>query len=53
MPILESKLSPRAANFVANADKMRALVDDLKDKVAQAALGGGEKARAKHTAPCN
>ncbi|WP_047248351.1 carboxyl transferase domain-containing protein [Chromobacterium subtsugae] len=50
MPILESKLSPRAADFVANADKMRALVDDLKQKVAQAALGGGEKARAKHTA---
>ncbi|MDE1712394.1 carboxyl transferase domain-containing protein, partial (plasmid) [Chromobacterium amazonense] len=50
MPILESKLSPRAADFVANADKMRVLVDDLKDKVAQAALGGGEKACAKHTA---
>ncbi|UTH72921.1 carboxyl transferase domain-containing protein [Chromobacterium sp. IIBBL 290-4] len=50
MPILESKLSPRAADFVANADRMRALVDDLKQKVAQAALGGGEKARAKHTA---
>ncbi|OBU87543.1 carboxyl transferase domain-containing protein [Chromobacterium subtsugae] len=50
MPILESKLSPRAADFVANTDKMRALVDDLKQKVAQAAWGGGEKARAKHTA---
>jgi 3-methylcrotonyl-CoA carboxylase beta subunit len=29
---------------------MRALVDDLKQKVAQAALGGGDKAREKHTA---
>ncbi|OHX14553.1 methylcrotonoyl-CoA carboxylase [Chromobacterium sphagni] len=50
MPTIESKLSPRAADFLANADKMRALVGDLKQKVAQAALGGGDKARAKHTA---
>ncbi|OQS31701.1 carboxyl transferase domain-containing protein [Chromobacterium haemolyticum] len=50
MPILESKLSPRAADFQANADKMRALVADLHDKVAKAALGGGDKARAKHAA---
>lgn len=49
MPILESKL-PRAADFQANADKMRALVADLRDKVAKAALGGGDKARAKHAA---
>ncbi|WP_024303425.1 carboxyl transferase domain-containing protein [Pseudogulbenkiania sp. MAI-1] len=50
MPTLESKLSPRSAEFQANADKMRALVADLKDKVAKAALGGGDAARAKHTA---
>ncbi|KJV28303.1 methylcrotonoyl-CoA carboxylase [Aquitalea magnusonii] len=50
MPVIESKLSPRAPDFQANADKMRALVDDLKQKVAQAALGGGDKAREKHTA---
>lgn len=50
MPILESKLSPRAADFQANTDKMRALVADLRDKVAKAALGGGDKARAKHAA---
>lgn len=49
MPIIESKLSPRAPDFQANADKMRALVDDLKQKVATAALGGGDKARDKHT----
>ena len=29
---------------------MRALVADLRDKVAKAALGGGDKARAKHAA---
>jgi 3-methylcrotonyl-CoA carboxylase beta subunit len=50
MPTLESKLSPRAAEFQTNAEKMRALVADLKEKVAQAALGGGEATRAKHTA---
>ncbi len=50
MPIIESKLSPRAPDFQANADKMRALVDDLKQKVATAALGGGEGPRAKHVA---
>ena len=50
MPIIESKLSPRAPDFQANADKMRTLVDDLKQKVAKAALGGGDKARDKHTA---
>jgi 3-methylcrotonyl-CoA carboxylase beta subunit len=50
MPIIESKLSPRAADFQANADKMRTLVADLQQKVAQAALGGGEGPRAKHVA---
>ncbi len=50
MPIIESKLSPRAADFQANAERMRALVADLKEKVAQAAQGGGDKARDKHVA---
>ncbi|WP_137009438.1 carboxyl transferase domain-containing protein [Aquitalea aquatilis] len=50
MPVIESKLSPRSADFQANADKMRALVADLQQKVAQAALGGGEGPRAKHIA---
>lgn len=50
MPIIESKLSPRAADFQGNAAKMHAIVADLKDKVARAALGGGDKAREKHVA---
>nr|WP_294865122.1 carboxyl transferase domain-containing protein [uncultured Pseudogulbenkiania sp.] len=50
MPTLESKLSPRAAEFQTNADKMRALVADLKEKVGRNALGGGDAARAKHVA---
>ena len=50
MPILESKLSPRAADFLANTDRMQMLVADLRDRVATAALGGGDAARNKHIA---
>ena len=50
MPVLESKLNPRSADFAANATAMRALVDDLQHQLKQAAQGGGEAARAKHTA---
>ncbi len=50
MPIIESKLNPRAAAFEANAALMRTLVADLKSRIDQIALGGGETARNKHTA---
>ncbi len=50
MAILESKLTARSAEFQANAAAMRVVVDDLKLKIAQTALGGGDAARAKHTA---
>ncbi|WP_374369386.1 carboxyl transferase domain-containing protein [Piscinibacter sp.] len=50
MPVLASNLSPRSEDFKANAAAMRALVDDLNARLAQVALGGGEAARAKHTA---
>jgi 3-methylcrotonyl-CoA carboxylase beta subunit len=50
MPVLETQLNSRSADFQANAAAMRALVDDLRAKLAQAAAGGGEAARAKHTA---
>ncbi|MDP3617144.1 MAG: carboxyl transferase domain-containing protein, partial [Rhodoferax sp.] len=49
MPVLESKLKPRSADFQANAAAMRVLVQDLNAQIAKAALGGGEAARAKHT----
>ncbi len=49
MPILETQLNPRSSPFQANAQAMRALVDDLRHQVAKAAQGGGEAARAKHT----
>jgi len=50
MPVLETNLNSRAKDFQANASAMRALVDDLRAKLAQAAAGGGDAARAKHTA---
>jgi 3-methylcrotonyl-CoA carboxylase beta subunit len=50
MPVLETKLNPRSADFVANVAAMRALVDDLNVKVNKTALGGGDVARARHTA---
>ncbi|GAD21747.1 carboxyl transferase domain-containing protein [Acidovorax sp. MR-S7] len=50
MPILESQLNPRSADFAANAAAMRAVVQDLKDHIGRMALGGGEAARAKHVA---
>jgi 3-methylcrotonyl-CoA carboxylase beta subunit len=50
MPVLDSQLNTRSADFQLNAQAMRALVADLKTKVAQVELGGGEAARAKHTA---
>ena len=49
MPVLESKLKPRSAEFQANAAAMHALVQDLNVQIAKSALGGGEVARAKHT----
>ncbi len=48
MSQIQSKLDTRAADFVANAQAMRALVGDLRQKVQQAAAGGGEVARARH-----
>ena len=50
MPVLESKLNPRSAEFLANAAAMHGLVQDLQTQLLRTALGGGEAARAKHTA---
>ncbi len=50
MPVLASNLSPRSEEFKANAAAMRALVEDLNARLAQIAQGGGDAARAKHTA---
>ncbi|MEY3474466.1 MAG: hypothetical protein RL087_924, partial [Pseudomonadota bacterium] len=50
MPVIESKLQLRSAEFQANAQAMQAVVDDLAVQVAKAAAGGGEAARARHVA---
>ena len=50
MPALQSQLDPRSPDFNANADYHRALADELQARLRKAAEGGGEAARAKHTA---
>ena len=50
MPAHKSPLNPRSAEFAANAERMRALVADLREKAQKVALGGDEAARAKHVA---
>jgi 3-methylcrotonyl-CoA carboxylase beta subunit len=54
MTVVQSKLNPRADDFRASAEHMRALVADLKAKIDRIAVGGGDtksqEARAKHVA---
>jgi 3-methylcrotonyl-CoA carboxylase beta subunit len=50
MTVLATRLQPRSADFQANAAAMRALVDDLRARVAEAAEGGGAAARERHAA---
>src|SRR3954469_22096210 len=50
MSVLKSQINPRSAEFRANAERLKALVDDLKQKVAAASVGGDEAARDRHTA---
>jgi 3-methylcrotonyl-CoA carboxylase beta subunit len=50
MSAIRSKLNPRSAEFRANAQHMRSLVSDLREKVALVTQGGDAAARAKHAA---
>ena len=50
MPVLETKLNARSADFQANAAVLRVQVEALRTQVAIVAAGGGEEARAKHVA---
>ncbi len=50
MTVLQTQLNPRSAEFAANAAAMQAVVDDLRAQLERVAQGGGEAARAKHTA---
>jgi 3-methylcrotonyl-CoA carboxylase beta subunit len=48
MPVLPTALEARSEAFRANADAMRALVADLREKTAAIALGGDEPSRQRH-----
>ena len=48
--MIKSQLNPRSEEFRANAERMRGLVADLKEKTDRVAMGGDEKAREKHLA---
>ena len=48
MTVLKTALDARSETFRQRADAMRALVDDLRDKVAAIEQGGGERARERH-----
>src|SRR5271169_4508488 len=50
MTLLRSDIDPRSAEFAANAANMRELVTDLRARVAEVGLGGGETARQRHLA---
>ena len=50
MGAIKSAVNPRSEEFRGNAAAMAALVQDLRDKVARAALGGDEAVRARHVA---
>ena len=50
MSVIKSALNTRSEEFKTNAAAMRILVDDLREKTAQVAMGGSEDARAKHLA---
>lgn len=46
---LHSGIDPKSADFLRNAEAMRGLVADLREKLDQVALGGGEASRTRHT----
>jgi len=43
-----SKINPRSPEFIENAQAMQIQVDDLKEKLEQIKLGGGERSRERH-----
>ena len=47
--IIQSSINTRSDDFEANRQHMQSLVDDLREKVAQISIGGGEKYQQRHT----
>jgi 3-methylcrotonyl-CoA carboxylase beta subunit len=50
MTVIKSKVNVQSDDFRANADSMRALVAELREKTAAVEQGGSEEARQKHAA---
>ena len=50
MTVIKSAISARDAGFKANATATTKLVDELKTRMAEAAKGGDERSRSRHTA---
>src|SRR5688500_19743147 len=50
MATIESSLNPRDEQFQANSQAMRALVGELRTRIAKTALGGSAAARKRHVA---
>jgi 3-methylcrotonyl-CoA carboxylase beta subunit len=48
MPALTSSVSPASETFRANAEKMRALVEDIAEKAEAIQRGGSEESRKRH-----
>src|SRR5258705_8050232 len=48
MAAIHSTLNVRSDEFRANADRLRGLVTDLREKTAAVSRGGGHEARQKH-----
>ncbi len=48
MALISSTVDIGGADFRANAERMQALIDELSQRRAQAALGGSEKSRDRH-----
>jgi 3-methylcrotonyl-CoA carboxylase beta subunit len=49
VPRINTKINIKSQDFADNAAHMQVQVDDLKDKIAEIKLGGGEKANKRHT----
>ena len=48
MPVLTTLIDPRSPDHQQNSEALQALIADLDARLAEVALGGGEKARQKH-----
>ena len=48
MNVLETSIDTHAEEFKTNTEVLRGLVDNLREKVTEISLGGGEDARKKH-----